>query len=75
MTLKESVILLSQNLKSMRQSRGCHLVGMGRLCGAGTCGLLGPRWVILCKLLPLSVFLGHLEGFFSGSILVPGPES
>ena len=60
MTLKESVIFLSQNLKSMRQSRGCHLVGMGRLCGAGACGLLGPRQVILCKLLPLSVVPGHL---------------
>lgn len=54
-TLKESVIFLGQNLKSMRQSQG--FVGMGI---AGACDLLGPRGVIFTKLLPLSVFLGHL---------------
>ena len=68
MTLKKSVFFLGQNLESMRQKLRLPSCWCGRalrqLCGARSCELLCLSWVILCTLLPLSVFLGDLYRFF-----------
>lgn len=54
--------------RSMRQKLRLPSCWCGRalrqLCGARACELLRLSWGILCKLLPLSVFLGDLYRFF-----------